>query len=307
MAPALPAFAALALVSACGGPKAFDATTSCRQYNLASTDAKLAAARQTYDDDVVAKYGSRSGGIVANIDSWCQQGPNDSLGKATIGALRSYDIAPTGADATREATSKVRDLNFARNLVKDIPQQGAYLGSSDAPVTIVAVVSAGCSFCATWFTDPSDPGVEPLQKVIDDGVKPGKVRLLLAPYSMPQGGAAEANYNALVARLAARNQAWTGLAALYANHSGTGQYYDGITPEILVDAVDKAFPGSASGSEQDVQSKVLDRAKQLVASKRINTLPSFLYGPSDKDPSSYKLVPTGAGGRPGIEGVIQGP
>jgi protein-disulfide isomerase len=97
-----------------------------------------------------------------------------ALVAAAAGLLAAGLIAASlvGARAGESAPAQA-PRGPAAALLTGIPQQGAALGKSDAPVTLVEFADVQCPYCAAW----ADAA---FAEIVRDYVRPGKVRIVFS-------------------------------------------------------------------------------------------------------------------------------
>lgn len=158
-------------------------------------------------------------------------------------------------------------------LFADIPQDGISLGDPEAPVTMVEFADLQCPFCARYAT-------EALPDLLDDYVRPGKVRMELRLLSFI--GPASERAARVGAALTPRDSLWP-YADLFFNRQGSensGYVTDGFLTGIL-DQIDGIEPQSILGeADRPEAAEVLSEADALASEAGIESTPSFLIGPT---------------------------
>jgi protein-disulfide isomerase len=95
---------------------------------------------------------------------------------ATVIVVVAIAISQGGADdeeASAPAPAPAQsDGESASDPLEGIPQQGVSLGDPDAPATLIEFADLQCPFCAEFATGE-------LPQIVDDYVRPGRVRLEL--------------------------------------------------------------------------------------------------------------------------------
>ena len=157
----------------------------------------------------------------------------------------------------------------ARGLFEEIPAEGMAIGASDAPATLEEFIDPQCPFCAQFSRDV-------LPTLVEDYVRPGRLRLLLRPLAF----LGEDSVKAARALAAAGEQdkAWPLMEAIYANqgaeNSGyvTDQFLRGVTTQV--EGLDPAAIVEAANSRS--AAPVLLEADQRATEFRRDSTPSFL-------------------------------
>ena len=161
-------------------------------------------------------------------------------------------------------------------LLAGIPQEGTFLGSPDAPVTLVEYADLQCPFCREW-SESSFPAL------VEDYVRPGRLRLEFRGLAF----IGEDSEEALRAALAAGEQGklWNVVHRLYeeqgAENSGwvtddllrrIGGEIDGLDVERMMSDRDSA----AVGAE-------MREANEQFEAAGLRGTPSFEIGPTGGD------------------------
>jgi len=156
-------------------------------------------------------------------------------------------------------------------LLVGIPQDGVALGNPKAPVTLVEFADLQCPFCAHFAGDP-------LRTVVDEYVRPGKVRLefrglaFLGPDSD----------KALRAALAAGEQdrLWDVVHELYAmqGHENSGWVSDTLLESLAYPGfdVDRMLAETSSPAVDRELKSAADEAQRL----DVNSTPTLFAGPT---------------------------
>jgi protein-disulfide isomerase len=164
-----------------------------------------------------------------------------------------------------ESIAGVRDV--ARRF-SGIPQEGARLGSPDAPATMLEFIDLQCPFCAQYTRDS-------LPSVIDKYVRTGKLNIELRPISIlgPDSSTAAAG----AAAAAERDRLWQFVDLFYLNQGRENSGY--VTEDFLRRIARGAgVPGgavvSASGAPDSIP--LLRQSAAEAQRNGVNSTPSFL-------------------------------
>lgn len=95
-----------------------------------------------------------------------------ALGLIALG----YSIVKISTQKPDRGTVHVAGISEAQEILGGVPQEGARLGSSDAPVTIQVFNDIQCSSCR-------EPFLQALPGLVEKYVRPGDVKLLYRHYS----------------------------------------------------------------------------------------------------------------------------
>lgn len=181
----------------------------------------------------------------------------------------SEDPSPTpvaGAGENVPGQAKTAEL------LDGIPQEGRFLGSPDAPVTLVEFADLQCPFCRD-YTEAVLP------TLIQDYVRTGRVRLEFRPRTFLGPDSEKA---AKVAVAAGReDKLWNTVELFFASQ---GEENGGwVTDELVTDVVAATGldPAEVTG-RTDAEGVTADlRAAELLATRSgLDSTPSFLVGPT---------------------------
>lgn len=202
-----------------------------------------------------------------------------------IGAVVGV-VALTGGDGSAETpsagTAKLPGSAEVTRLYRGIPQSGATLGRSSAPVTLVEYVDLQCPFCRRFVT-------ETFPTLVEKYVRPGKVRVELRGLAFI-GPDSERGMRAAQAA-AAQNRMFQFVDLLYFNQ---GAENGGWLSDELVRAAGASVPGL------DVEKLVADSGASAVAEKLaadkaeaqadgVSGTPTILVGPTGEEPTQVAL------------------
>lgn len=295
-----------ALLASCGDTT-FSGDTSCREYRQSASDPELVAARIAFEGELVAEHPpsaeiadlqtEEAGTLLSHLGDWCAERPDDTLAQATQGALRLH------GDAVRTAsTSSVPGVDGVRRLLAGIPQDGdGMLGKPDAPITLAVFIGVDCSFCSRWLQDE-------LPRLIESAVRPGKARLWLLPSSVVPTPVTAAATGEL-ADWIARHVGWQA-ALVLAEHRGD-EGTEWFTPELqdlLMSELSPMVPKQEAPVSVPLETTAALRERADALAKRldVSSLPSFVYGPTNEEPTTYQAVPVGPNGQPDFARALAG-
>ena len=186
---------------------------------------------------------------------------------ASVIGARDEGTAPASAPAPAAAPEPEPSL-FA-----GIEQQGAALGSPDAPVTLVEYADLQCPYCARWALDA-------LPTLVDDYVRAGRLRIVFHGLAFIGPDSDKALRTAVAAGRA--NHFWDVVHGLYANQ---GAENAGWVTDDLVTGIAGGIPG-LNGEElltarwDDSVDPDLKRFAAAAKAAGINGTPSFQLGPT---------------------------
>lgn len=155
-------------------------------------------------------------------------------------------------------------------LLKGIPQDGRFLGSPDAPVTLVEFADLQCPFCAQFAEDA-------LPRIIRDYVRPGKVRLEFRPRAFL--GPDSITAAQVVVAAGQDDKLWNALDLFYANQGGenSGWVTDELVQDVLrATGVDPVRNRRAANSAETAEQ--LREADLLATRNGLDGTPAFLVG-----------------------------
>jgi protein-disulfide isomerase len=116
--------------------------------------------------------------------------PRLLLGVGIVGVLAAIVSVSIGTGGPQ--VIKINGGDEVQELVGGIEQDGAYLGSPDAPVTIGVFTDLQCSTCDTYQLETVDP-------LISEYARSGKARFELHNYSLGQADVTQSAYAATAA------------------------------------------------------------------------------------------------------------
>ena len=186
-----------------------------------------------------------------------------TLVAASVIGARDEGTAPAPAAAPEPEPS----------LFAGIEQQGAALGSPDAPVTLVEYADLQCPYCARWSLDT-------MPTLVDEYVRAGRLRIVFHGLAFLGPDSDKALRTAVAAGRA--NHFWDIVHGLYANQ---GAENSGWVTDDLVVGIAAGIPG-LDGEElltarwDDSVDPDLKRFAAAARAAGINGTPSFQLGPT---------------------------
>jgi protein-disulfide isomerase len=185
----------------------------------------------------------------------------------TASLLGSRD--PEASKAPAAATG----VSETSRLLDGIPQDGAVLGSPDAPVTLVEYADLQCPYCAAWALDA-------LPTLVDDYVRTGRVRIVFRGLAFIGRESDLALRTALAA--GRQDRMWHVLEGLYRNQGAENAGW--VTDELLR-TIGEAAPGLdvERALEERFSTPVsaqMARAAAAAESAGVTGTPSFELGPT---------------------------
>jgi protein-disulfide isomerase len=161
--------------------------------------------------------------------------------------LAAVLIAVSLAGGGDDAPSTVHGGFETTLLLKGIPQVGNVLGRADAPVTIVEYADYQCPYCAQW-------GRETLPTIVDEYVRPGKVRIVFEGVAIL--GPESASALQTVVSAGSQNKLWNMSELVFHNQKAENS---GWVTDDLLRRLGASVPGL------DVDAMMDDRGSQEVA------------------------------------------
>jgi protein-disulfide isomerase len=180
-----------------------------------------------------------------------------------------------GSGSSDTTTSSSTTTSSGTSMFAGIPQHGATLGAADAPATMTVFEDPQCPYCREW-------NIDTLQTVIDNYVRPGKLRLVYR--GIPIIGT-----NSIVGLLAIyaageQNKLWNMVEALYRiqgqENSGwitTGAIRDAAASadanatQILARYKTKAVVAQLNEAEQEATTAKVAGTPTFVIQKQLGT------------------------------------
>lgn len=209
--------------------------------------------------------------------------------RLVIGSLAAACLAGAALIAALELTtgngskaSGAKPVGGSRvtAMLAGIPQQGAMLGSSTAPVTMIEFADPQCPYCAAWARSA-------LPTIVRRYVRTGKVRILFNGMTFVGADSMTALRTALAA--GQQNRFWNVIELFFENQ---GTENTGWVTDSLVRAIGDSVPGlDATQMLSDRGSAAVDRAlsqaESLAQEAGVNSTPTFAVG---KTGGTLKIV-----------------
>jgi len=187
---------------------------------------------------------------------------------AVVGILIAVSQSGSDDEAGLGGGESIAGVRDVAKRFSGIPQEGARLGSPDAPATMLEYIDLQCPFCAQYTRDS-------LPTVIDKYVRTGKLNIELRPISIlgPDSSTAAAG----AAAAAERNRLWQFVDLFYLNQGRENSGY--VTEDFLRRIARGAgVPGgavvSASGAPDSIP--LLRQSAAEAQRNGVNSTPSFL-------------------------------
>ncbi|MGI9659784.1 MAG: DsbA family protein [Gaiellaceae bacterium] len=214
-------------------------------------------------------------------------------------------VSVGGGDDGGSAGGAIRGADESAALLEGIPQDGAFLGSPDAPVTLVEYGDLQCPFCAEW-------SAKSLPAVVDEYVRPGDVRLEFRGLTFLDAGLGTTDSDeALRAVLSAgeQNKLWNVLELLYRNQGAEGS---GWVTEDVVRRVGESVEGLdveqflAARADDSVTTTIQEMAARADVSG-VGGTPSFEAGSTGRQLSRVEITSLEPDGiRPTLDALLAG-
>jgi protein-disulfide isomerase len=199
------------------------------------------------------------------------------LGAAAVLVVAAIVISAGGGDsansrpaAAQKATGAIPGQKESSEMLAGIPQQGGFLGSPSAPVTLVEFADLQCPICREYT-------LQSLPTLVQDYVRTGKVRMEMRTLWFIGDDSVTAARAAAGAEQ--QNKLWNFVDVLYFNQGEENSGY--VTPQFLdriykASGVDAAKASAHAASEA---SKAALRAANTLAERyRVDSTPTILVG-----------------------------
>lgn len=223
------------------------------------------------------------------------------LAAVVVAVLVAVSVGGGGDDGPSAAG--LSGVEESASLLDGIQQDGAFLGSPDAPVTLVEYGDLQCPFCADWST-------QTFPAIVGEYVRTGDVRLEFRGLTfLDQGFGTTDSEEALRAIVAAGEQGklWNVLELLYRNQGDEGSGW--VTDDILRD-VGEAVPGldveqMLAARQSDATTATIQQMAARADVSGVNGTPSFEAGLTGRQLSRVELTSLEPDGiRPALDALL---
>ena len=186
-------------------------------------------------------------------------------------ALIAAGLVGARSDATPETTPAAAEPAGDAALLRGIPQDGAALGSPDAPVTLVEYADLQCPYCARWSRTA-------FPELVRDYVRTGNLRMVFRGLALVGPDSDTALRSALAA--GEQDRLWDVVHLLYANQ---GPENGGWVTEELLGRIGLELPGLDGYRMLDRRwsprvERELGAAAEAAERDRISGTPAFMLG-----------------------------
>ena len=217
------------------------------------------------------------------------------IGASQLGVDRKEATEATATTATTATQIPAAPTAPEPSLFAGLEQQGAALGSPEAPVTLVEYADLQCPYCAQWSRDA-------LPTLVEDYVKTGKLRIVFRGLAFIGPDSDTALRTVISA--GENDHLWDVLHGLYLNqgHENAGWVTDELVSEIAAGV--QGLDGGAllDARWDDAVASELERAAQAARAAGVNGTPAFQVGPTG---GSLELVHVESLGPEGIVPAIE--
>jgi protein-disulfide isomerase len=210
---------------------------------------------------------SKGGGLSGVPRKWLYGG----LAVVAVAAIAVLIVVSLSGGDEAAAPATV-DGTETEQMLQGIPQDGVSLGAPAAPVVLAEFADLQCPFCLTF-------ALEMLPKLLDDYVRPGKVRIDFAGLAFLGPDSEKALRYALSA--GEQDRLWNVVDLLYVHQGSENSGW--VTDELLA-GIGAAVPGldhqaALDGVDSEAVSSQIDETAASAQQKlpKIST-PSFLLG-----------------------------
>ena len=172
-------------------------------------------------------------------------------------------------------------------LLEGIPQEGTFLGSPDAPVTLVEYADIQCPYCREW-SESAFPAL------VEEYVRPGRLRIEFRGQAFLGEDSVEALRTALAA--GQQGKLWNVVHRLYEEQGPENS--DWVTDDLL-----RRIGGEVDGLDVDRMMRDRDSVAVSAAMRKADEqfdaagfrgTPSFQIGPTDRELRTIEVRSLGA-------------
>jgi protein-disulfide isomerase len=198
-----------------------------------------------------------------------------------------------------EASGQLAFADEVNAMLEGVPQDGLALGDPDAPVTLVEFADLQCPYCAQWAS-------ETLPVLVDEYVKPGKLRIEFRPLSFIGDDSTRGAELAVAA--GEQERLWHVVELMYRNQGGENT---GWISNDFVDALGRSIPGLdaeqwLADADGERPAQVLQQAQVEASQQGINSTPSFLLGRTGGEIKKIEVTSLGPDGlRSKIDALLE--
>ena len=221
------------------------------------------------------------------------------LGAAVLLAALLVGASLLGGDEEAATTTEPAATTApGPSLFAGIAQDGAALGSPDAPVTLVEFADLQCPYCAEWATAT-------LPTLVDDYVRTGKLRIVFSGMAFIGPDSDKALRTVLAA--GQRDHLWDVLHGLYENqgHENAGWVTDDLVRELAAGVPGLDGQALLDGLGDEAVEADVRRAAMAADLAGIRSTPSFQVGPTGGDLQVVQVQSLDAAGIvPAIEAAL---
>ena len=193
-------------------------------------------------------------------------------------------VSTSGSDSLQHLPA---DRKAVAQLFEGVPQEGLYLGDPNAPATLVEYADLQCPFCRAF-------ALSALPTLIDDYVKPGKLRMRFEPQTIIGQGLSE-NQSETAARFALaaslQNRLWQFTDLFYRNQDEENSGY--VTDSFLTTLARSTQGLDVAQATQNQSSgavtKLLDASTSQFSTRGFDATPSFSLEQRGKAPQAIQV------------------
>lgn len=186
--------------------------------------------------------------------------------------LLIFVIASLSLDEGDTEPVEITGAAQVQRLLGGIPQDGAVLGSSDAPVTVQVFSNLQCAPCADYQQETVSP-------MIEGPVRDGELKLEFHHRPVSQSGFEEASYGAVAA--AEQDDQWQFIQLFFINQGEAERV--GATAEFLDQIANAILNFNVEQWQRDLDDPVVERTleedDELAAERQAPVLSVVVDGP----------------------------
>ena len=195
--------------------------------------------------------------------------PVGIIALALVVGLLLAGIASLSLDKGDEEPIEIEGAGETQKLFGGIPQEGATLGSADAPVELTLFNDMQCAHCDEYWLDVVPP-------IVDDLVRPGDAKLTYRHYSMGERATGLASFGAIAA--SKQDKEWNYIHVFFLNQDDAER--QGVTNELLEDVARAVLELDTEQWSEDVEDpeiqRTIDADNEIAADLRLPAEPAVL-------------------------------